>query len=201
VLNPKTLTPGVYKLVGIDPGTVKLGYACLSIDALTNKVVAVSAKTFNAENLPRNDSQTQIHGDRFQRVTSLKIAIRNSLEEDEPLAVISEAPFYSRARPNAFAALMDMLCEVRKAIIEYDCGLPMYLVDPPTVKRSVGAKTSKDKDLVRKAIINNCDLGRLCCDFMDDLDEHAVDAIAVAYSQHLKYQYNTFNRLGEFCGP
>lgn len=189
-----------FKIVGMDPGTMRFGYAVLEIDARTLKVLAGRAETICAEKLHPSEWLEQSYGARYSRVFSIGHAVMERLREDQPLGVTCESPFYSKRRPNAYGALMEVLAEIKRAVLKFDSGLCLYFKDPPSVKRSVGAKVSKDKDFVKLAIKNNSSLSAIPFEYLDELDEHAIDAIAVAYSLLDDYQRNLFPRLGEIDG-
>ena len=93
--------------------------------------------------------------------------------------------------PGAYGALVEVICGIRNAVIRYSDVKPLYKVDPSSVKQAIGAKGNADKNAVRDYVskipelINNLD-NPLC-----SLDEHSIDAMAVAYHQLLSYRNST----------
>jgi hypothetical protein len=86
--------------------------------------------------------------------------------------------------PQAFAALTECLTAIRRAVLRYDDFKPLLLVDPPTAKLAVGVKGKGSvKDDVKQGVLSLRNL--LNPDNIDiqNLDEHSIDAIAVAMSR------------------
>ena len=80
----------------------------------------------------------------------------------------------------AYAALVECLDAVRRAVIKYDETLSLTVIDPARVKKAIGVSgKSGDKTLVRAAL-STMEAFTLMTDIsLDKLDEHAIDAIAV----------------------
>lgn len=168
-------------LVGVDPGTTKLGVCAIEFDVETFDVVSINAFTLNAQKLPSDEWMGAIYGERLQRVRALRDYLTHYFVKLEPFAVGCESPFYNRNRPNAFAALVEVICAVRDAYIEYSCRSPLYLIDPPTVKKAIGASGNADKDSVKIKILNHPILSKKSKTPITELDEHSLDAMAVAW--------------------
>ena len=168
-------------IVGIDPGTVNFGVATLTFDLTTFKPTRCEARTLDGERLPGSDWSELIHGARYRRVEALKAQLVKIFDADQPVFVCSESPFYSKRQPNAFGALTEVICAIREAVKLYSLWKPLLLVDPPRVKQAVGASGNAKKDGVLAALKKQTELmDALTCP-IDDLDEHAIDAIAVAF--------------------
>ncbi|EKD22653.1 MAG: hypothetical protein ACD_84C00020G0001, partial [uncultured bacterium] len=70
---------------------------------------------------------------------------------------------------------------IRRAVMHYDIWTSLDFVDPPTVKKAVGAHGKSQKYDVRKKVLA---LKELCYNGeipIELLDEHSIDALAVAY--------------------
>lgn len=190
---PSDATP--YRLVGVDPGSDTLGVAVLDLDLGTDQITLMEARTFSGVQLSRAFRHVQeVHGDRAARLMAHEENLYQYFCYTQPHNVASEGPFMSRF-PQAFATLTLCVENVRRALYRYYPFLPLVIIDPPTVKLSVGVRgkgTTKDdvkvglKRIIKEGrILNTHDID------IDVLDEHSIDAIVVAYTQ-AKYIIDQF---------
>lgn len=168
-------------LVGIDPGTTKLGLCVLEFDVVSLEVIKIDASTLDGDRLFGSQWTAKLYGDRASRIEALEFSLLQRLIDAQPFGIASEAPFYNQRRPNAYAALMEVICALRTAVRTYSLSKPLYLVDPPSVKRAIGAPGNADKLAVQKAIINHPIINAKLTTPISELDEHSLDATAVAY--------------------
>lgn len=68
-----------------------------------------------------------------------------------------------------------------------------YQVDPASVKRAIGAKGNADKDVVKYHIGLIPEIVNNLTHPLSAMDEHSVDATAVAYHQFLSYRNSTLS--------
>lgn len=167
-------------LIGLDPGTVLLGVAELTFRLDTFEVTRIHAVTLDGSKLPGSAWAAHMFGDRFRRIEALKAALTSTFERVHPVAIATEAPFYNRLRPNAYGALMEVVCALREAVRDYHFWRHLYPIDPPTVKRAVGASGNAKKEEVLAKLLTRTELVAVCDPPIATLDEHAIDAIAVA---------------------
>lgn len=172
----------VYRIIGIDPGTNKLGIAVLDIDLLTKQVCIRAAMTLSAQAAIDEDAFTaKSRGMRYAQIAYLSHALKSLFVNSEPNAVIHESPFMGKF-PEAYQALSECIGAIRWAVDQYDRTVTIEPVDPPRAKQAVGAAVGRNqtKDDVRIAVLK---LGLPCHPDVDltILSEHAIDAIAVGY--------------------
>ena len=173
------------KLVGIDPGSSNLGFAWLEYDLLTSKIVRTQATTFNGVKLMKLDTWAiEMHGERASRIKALKNKLLNSFLELMPIQIVCEGAFFNQLRPNAFEVLIEVRTAIKEAISDYDCWKTIYLIDPPTVKKGVGAPGNAKKDVIKQCVLALPDLNYEGTVSLNDLDEHAIDALAIAYTRY-----------------
>lgn len=173
-----------YRIVSIDPGTDTLGTAVIDIDLEHRQVGVAEVYLFKGSQLQRHFPQVaQIHGDRMARLMGHEENLLGFFQYARPHCVISEAPYYGRlATP--FAALTECVSAIRRAVYRYDPLMPLYLIDPASVKKNVGVSgKSNDKTLMTQALLRLKELGNPSGIPIADLDEHSVDAIAVGVYQ------------------
>lgn len=181
-------SPSSFTIIGLDPGTSTLGFAVLTIDISTLKIVSSTATTFVGDKLHSVKAWTRdTHGDRTARIQAHGINLRSLFNTYKPLLVASESPFYSQRRPQAFGALTEVITEIRNAILDVDPWRCLFLVDPPTVKKAVGAPGNAQKEIVKEKLLLLADLNYNGFRPLNELDEHSIDALAVAYCQYKLY--------------
>lgn len=175
-------SPLTATVIGIDPGSETLGLAIIEFDVATLKIVNTQARTFVGTKMVDLDNWNGIiHGDRLGRIQAHKRNLLSVFRNVNPIQVCCESPFYSQRRPSAFGVLMEVLTAIRDAVLEYDSWKILFVIDPPTVKKAVGASGNAKKEVVREKVIELKELNYLGDTPIEDLDEHSIDAIAVAY--------------------
>jgi len=181
------LSSSVINLLGIDPGSTYLGFCVMSVDLESRAITRTMASSINANKLSGNFYLSELYGDRHSRIAALMQAIEQLLNDYQPFAIISEAPFFNPRRPGAFEALVQVLCALRATIFNHDCLKPLHQVDPSSVKNAVGAKGGAEKLTVRDAVLALPDLHFEAECALEDIDEHGIDSIAVCYWFYTKY--------------
>lgn len=167
------------RVVGIDPGTSTMGVAALSWDFQSPfRVQQAFTLTVTGRELPYQ-ALSELHGNRHSRLRNQGEVLHAFLTDYRPHAVVCEAP-YMGSFAQSFMALTEAICEVRHRVQFYDPQVPLYTIDPTTVKKTVGVKISRkmDKEDVRIALVNRADVQWEVPP--QSLDEHGVDAVAVA---------------------
>lgn len=178
-------------IVGIDPGSETLGLGIIEFNIDTFEIVQSTAFTFTGSKMFDDDSWlASSHGNRTARIAAHKDNLVYQLTQINPVCVACESPFYNPRRPNAYGVLVEVLTMIRQAVIEYDRWKSLYLIDPPTVKKSVGAAGNADKIKMLEAISNLTNLRLVCSPSL--LDEHSIDALAVAYCRYRQLTNSIF---------
>lgn len=182
-----------YRLVGLDPGSNTFGASVLDVDLATQEISLIHAETFVGESLARAYFHViNVHGNRVARLMALEEVLYNFFRDNEPHGIIAESPYLGRF-PKTFAALTEAITTIRRATFRYDMFMPLLMIDPTSVKNGVGMRIvkGKTKEDVKEAVKALKDLSNPYGIDLDALDEHSIDAIAVAY-----YRAKTF--LGQF---
>lgn len=178
-------SPYVATVVGIDPGTESLGCAILTFDIASMRITEFEAYTYRGSKMPGSDWRAEIFSDRARRIQSHHDNLLMILRRTNPIAIATESPFYDQRHPSAFGALTEIICAIRQAVSAFDVWRPLYTIDPPTVKRAVGAPGNAGKDIVKQCMSTIPELMQVCTNNFNTWDEHAIDAGAVAYCQYL----------------
>lgn len=170
-------------ILSIDPGTETLGLGCIEFDVQTLEIHGSEAKTFKGSKLAVEWVE-QVHGGRFSRIHGHSRNLARILNIVDPAFLASESPFFSRAHPQAYGALTEIVYALRLTVFQHNPLLEIKYIDPPTVKNAVGAKGNADKDAVRNSVLALTGLnyaGRLP---LAALDEHSIDSLAVGYAYY-----------------
>lgn len=166
------------KIVGIDPGTSTLGLAVLEIDATTYDFISISATTYQGKYLPGYDKQlSKMHGDSFARVHAYRSYLLDKFNLINPSVIASEAPFFHRLHPAAFAPLVEIVSAIKEAVYYYDAYMPLTTVPPLNVKRAIMAQ-GNDKSDMRTALERYTPFS-IASSIIAAMDEHSIDACAV----------------------
>lgn len=180
-------------IVGIDPGSDTLGLSIIKIRIPTLEIVAIEAQTFTGSRMFSNNGwQASVLGERYARIHAHKVNLVQLFTDINPINIACEGPFFSQRRPSAFGSLMEVLSMIREAVELYDPWRTLYVIDPPTVKKSVGAPGNAMKDVVRKHVIELLKPYYVGPKPIEELDEHSIDAIAVAYCRYVSLKNNLF---------
>lgn len=182
----------VARIIGIDPGSNKLGISVLSFDVITMEIVHTEAHTFVGGRLGKNTWETEIHGDKYGRIDALGDNLFQFFWDQAPTLIASEGPFMSITQPSAFMPLVEVMCAIRAAMMRYDPWMVLHVIDPPTVKVAVGAPGhiggERGKENVKQGLLRILPVLKYqgAVPF-EKLSEHARDAMAVAYCRFLMY--------------
>jgi Holliday junction resolvasome RuvABC endonuclease subunit len=169
-------------IMGIDPGSDTLGLARIAFDIPTMTITSISARTFVGSRMFDDKGWVAgLVGDRRARIEWHRQNLINHFLHFQPVQIACESPFFNRLRPNAFQALLEVTTMIQEAVAKYDPWRKLYQIDPPTVKKSVGAPGNADKNVVKKFVIQNLSQFYNGEVPLEMLDEHSIDAIAVTY--------------------
>lgn len=175
-------------ICGIDPGSLHLGFCVFRFDIETFEIFSIESTTIAPEKLVRDDDPIGLtHNGRVQRITALKVRLHELFSYYDPSVICCESSFYNRFRPSAFGVLMECITAIRFSAIAYNPYVPMRTHEPSIIKKTIGAHATKGgKDAIKVALKKIPDVMKaLDYQSIDHLDDHAIDAIAVAYTEYL----------------
>lgn len=178
-------------IVGIDPGTTKLGFAQLHYNVDNYDIVGCEAETLLGEKLPGSDWLESLYGARFRRIEAYREVLKYRFDLASPVIIASESPFINVKRPAAYGALTEIVYAIKLAVVAHNSWRPLHLLPPSMVKNAVGAKGNADKDAMQVALSKLPAIASTCMSSISALDEHSIDALAVAYCAWLQ------NKLGK----
>lgn len=176
-----------FRLLSIDPGSFFAGISISEIDEAKKEMVVIDSHTLDLDRVLRLQYPDLYlnQPDRVRRLRALYESVLHYLNTWRPVAVCCEGPYFRR-RPLPFAVLVECVTTIRAALFEYDPDLVLTIVDPATVKKTLGVKgNSGDKDLIKKALPKQVDLKII--PNLKLMSEHACDSVGVGYYYFKKY--------------
>lgn len=172
-----------YRILGIDPGTNTLGAAIIDIDLVTAKTVVSMACTFVGQSMASEYSTyPDVHGERAARLKAHEENLSTVMFNWQPHRVISESAFMGKFA-QSYMALVECLVAIKRATMYYNPFIPLEVIDPTTVKKTAGMVGKlRGKEPVRDALAELPYLEFAPGVHLATLDEHSVDAIAIAHT-------------------
>lgn len=172
------------RVISIDPGSNNCGFAVLTLNLLTFKVHVDYMETLHSTALKKKYKEyIPLYGERESKNIFYGYALRRLLEAWGPVEVIAESSYMGRFAA-AFKALVEQVTVFRSVCHFYDDFIPFRLFEPSTAKKAMGVPGgSKDKELMRKALMDRDDLIFENTNTLLKADEHSVDAVAIGLTR------------------
>lgn len=171
------------RVLGIDPGTQRLGYSLGVIDFNTKTYTVLHANTINVVDLiyKSYDEMVETHSKNIAMYQSIYNLTSNLVSNLQPDWVICESPYMNSKFPLPYALLTLCTQAVQTAVGNYSSFIQFDYIDPARAKNAVGVKgNTGDKSLMSNAVLSHPDIKYLIN--KNDIDEHAIDSIAIGYS-------------------
>ena len=184
--NAPFYSPASFKLLAIDPGTNQMGISIFDLDVKAFKILKIKSWTVYPDRLENHTGMVEeLHLNPFLKRMKVCETIGKILVEERIHQVAYEAPFMNRRQPSAYGPLVALMTMVQLSVLRYGQDIEFNIYPPLTVKKAVGVAGKKGKEIITQAIRGipelmaalkegNCEL--------DDLDNNAVDSIAVGYA-------------------
>lgn len=174
--------PRIIRVIGFDPATVYTGVSIGEISGARDArhLTIIHAFTLRLDKLAKRHHPDP---DRYQRLQALGNAVQELLLQWRPSYIATESPFMGD-HPAAFQALSECCLVIRTACREMVNPPDYELIDPTTVKKTVGVqgKLNGDKEKVRVALEKRTSEDLTLDIKFDLIDEHASDATGVVYT-------------------
>lgn len=191
------MTEGLYRIIAIDPGLNRMGVSVLDVDLINQKIYILYAETIDSVKGIRQKPNVGVgrFSERMAKVHYLRSNLESLFRKWQPLTVVYETPFFRRF-PQPYEALIQSVEAIRGACVSYSPLVELDGIDPPTVKKAVGAKGDSSKDAVYKAIhaLPEIVYSEETRSLLSSLSEHSSDSIAVGYwkirQMFLEWRFN-----------
>lgn len=180
-----------YRILGIDNGTNTVGIVMLDHDIRTGVSTVTRAETFKADRVSGTlYPDMEFYEDTLRaRLRAIQRYMATVLEDEDPDSVAIETPFARRAFVTSYKALSMSLDYIQDAVYDYRPGLEFVGISPYTAKAAVipkGSNFKTEKDFIRTCILAERDIVAANGIVLSELDEHSIDAIAVARAVALR---------------
>lgn len=189
----------IVRFVGIDPGSNKLGLSLIHYDMAIDQIVYSYATTLVGERMSRRHPLNDIQGERAMRLLFLGQTLLRFFNAHQPLTIACESPYFNHLQPSAYGPLVESITMIKQAAWEYHPWRALHLIDPSSIKKSVGVRAQSGvKDDITQAILRIPEIVNTFHGDISQLDEHGYDSLAVNYCslfQHVRmYQNATESR-------
>lgn len=179
-------TPMVYTMIAIDPGSNITGVSRFDLDVRNKKILSIRTWRIDVNKL-KNDTglPEEMFSERMIRYYKLRNEFIRILHRENPHYVAYEGPFMNKLQPSAYGPLVSVMTILQDALVQYCPGNPFYITQPQQVKKAVGVAGKKGKGVIKKAIEKIPELMEALKagqTKLDELDDNAIDSIAVGYS-------------------
>ena len=188
-----------YGILGIDPGTRDTGVAFMEVDK-NNKILSIETLNINAFEVWNNKYFTKEASKQDitveHRIELILERLTSFIEDKDIHTVAIEGPFFNPKRPGVYAVLLELVALIKAGVskgdlLKYQLNIyqPQYVKKINGVNKTKWPKGTKTKDKVLATMKKVKPITTIIKGTLDDISEHEVDAIAVAYTQLT--QHNT----------
>ena len=173
-----------YRILGIDPGTTKMGICLLEVKD-EERPVLVWTETIHGLGFEKKYADlARLHNKRVARIYGYESFLLRFLRLWDVHTIACEANYFGGS-VSAYGTLTEVVSMIRRLAMTQAIGFTTLA--PSIVKKMVGVKgNSNDKEEVRLAI-NRLSLLSDHRRSLNTLDHNGVDAVAIAYSRYLQY--------------
>ena len=186
------------RLVAIDPGN-NLGSAVIDFDYDGKELIVQDFYTLNlARHIP-TDEETPDITTILNRQAMLTRFLKNYLEVWSPNIACHETAYVPHrgggASISSFASLTSNIMMIKLSFRESSKEMPVFTINPTSVKMCVVGEKSNDKNAVTSALLKDSQLNFSNVD-TNKLDQHSADAIAIGVTcirNHLTLEQNTIS--------
>jgi len=175
-------TKDCVRIIGIDPGTTKLGWCIIDYSVKTN--LRTVMRTGVVKGTYRASKRKGLIEKFYSRLIALEIieeVLSDLCETFSPDYHASEDAFMNRKFPNAFPALLLCIqCIERLLFRKYES--PLYKYAPRRIKSIFAGNGNASKALIKSTTLNSNEIVFKQQSLVDKekISEHEYDAIAVA---------------------
>lgn len=174
-----------YRFMAVDPGSNKAGVSIFDIDFKQRKIISIQTWTVDMEKL-KNDTPLlpEIHPQKMIKLYRLRNEFSRILKEFKPDFVAYEGPFINTRNPNAFGPLIQVLTMIFDAVVTENPGVHFHIMQPQSVKKSLGVAGKKGKEVILEAIMKVEELTDGLKNGeteIESLDDNALDSVAVGW--------------------
>jgi len=167
----------------VDPGLGNVGVSIFEVQTRTGLIESIDIESFCTDKLyPRYGLDMDYTAERHIRLRKIRDRFYDIAMEYRPSYFIHESPFYNPRRPNAYAALVEALSQMREGVLEANRYTYIEPISPQAVKKGVGAGGSKGKEIMMERVFQISEMMDVLNYDRDELTEHCIDSMAVGWT-------------------
>ena len=186
------------RIIAVDPG-VNLGVAVIDFDYDLKKLIVRDCYTLNLSRyIPVDEEQPEVSVV-LNRLAELKRFLKNYLKVWSPQIACHETAYVPHRGGGAsiysFASLVENIISIKFSFRESAKEMPIFAINPTSVKMCVVGEKSSDKNAVLNALIKDDQIDLSNVD-IEKLDQHSADAIGIGITcirNHLTLEQNTIS--------
>lgn len=172
-----------FVIVGIDPGISNMGMSAISVSPDLTTINYIHADTSHGDKAILDVPSTYTVDARFTKLLYHSNNLTKWLLKYRPSYISYEEPFIHGTRPTAYGALVESVSYIKSTSFNFNPNINIYGYTPLNIKKTVHTESFKGKGFVLDALNN---INEIKNQMVPGLDEHSIDAIAIAYT-HLVY--------------
>ena len=172
-------------ILGIDPGSNNVGFCLMYVNLPSGTIEHTVAWSVNLQKTDFYSFENALSiGDKVERINALHLYMLDILNQYNPCFLVSEQPFSNKKYPGTGLVLAEVFSAIKVAISRYNPCKQLHILPPKSAKKQMGdANADKHKmRLLVGSILGHINLSRDTG--FERLDEHAIDAIAMAYTRY-----------------
>lgn len=169
-----------FTLLAIDPGLNNTGVAVFTVQIDPPALLRIEAETLKADRLINTSGlDDEDYIERVHKRYAMRSALLKFLRHYRPDVTACESPFFDRRKPGSFAVLSEVLTTLFDTVTGHHPSVRFTLIEPLTAKAVLGVAGQKGKEVVKVAISELPSILEALEGSLDDLDEHAIDAVGI----------------------
>lgn len=173
----------IVRQLNIDPALSYLGWSITDYNTETGTLTVVRFGTFEASRLAgrvAHREEVDIFTKRMISLRMIRDYLKLLMDEFSPEFVTIESAFFGIFRPNAYSALVQVICTIEFYLMnEYQ--MPVYKVAPKSAKQCLTGSGAAGKAPIQHAIFEKEDIAFKQKKQAEKLGEHEADSISVGY--------------------
>jgi Holliday junction resolvasome RuvABC endonuclease subunit len=172
-----------FKIAGIDPGSHHLGISYVEMNSKGEYLHAdgVTIRPINMFHAGFYNDGPVTNLSFYDRISLMLSEIDLIISHINPIYLAIERPFYNRRAPRVYAVLMSQMLRLIEHINNNYPNIGIREYSPLELKKGIGATKMKGKEPIRIAVSTNDDLRDILLTPLQDMSEHAIDALVAAY--------------------
>lgn len=174
-----------FTIMGVDPGISHMGLSAIVVSPDLRSIKYIAGRTSHGDDANLDSNYAYYVDDRYAKIKHHDGFISAWLYTYKPSFLVYEKPFIHSSRPAAYGALIESTCCIKDAAQRYSPYVDVYEYAPLSIKKRVHAEGFNSKEYVKDALLGINEISYFIKNQMVSLDEHSLDAIAIAYTHLL----------------